>query len=309
MDPDLASQFEHHRSHLHRVAYRMLGSEGEADDAVQETWIRLSRSEAAEVDNLGGWLTTVTARVCLDMLRARATRQRPVPASPAAQAEPRDPAGELQLAESVSSALLVVLETLAPAERVAFVLHDMFDVAFDEIARIIDRSEPATRQLASRARRRIQRREVGPESGRAHRAIVDAFLTASREGDLDALLAVLDPEVVVRADEVAVRTAAANRKRGGFALEPELRGAAVVAATFKGSARGAVRATIDGEPGAAWVVHGRVRSAFVFAIEHGRVRELDLIMAPDALEQLEIALLEPPAVTSSERPPPDGSPR
>lgn len=215
-----------------------------------------------------------------------------------------DPASELQLAESVSSALLVVLETLAPVERVAFVLHDMFDLPFDEIARILDRSEPATRQLASRARRRIQRRERGPESGRPDRDVVDAFLAASRAGDLDALVAVLDPDVVVRADEVALRTAAANRKRGAFALEREIRGAPAVAATFKGSARGAVAATIDGEPGAAWVVRDKVRAAFVFALEHDRVAELDVVMDPDALAELDIVL-----VTSSERLRPDGSPR
>jgi RNA polymerase sigma-70 factor (ECF subfamily) len=292
----LAVKFEDHRSHLRGVAYRMLGSQGEADDAVQEAWVRLSRADTAEVKNLRGWLTTVTARVCLDFLRARATRQRAIPATAALHGEPDDPARELQLAESVSAALIVVLETLAPAERVAFVLHDMFDLPFDEIARIIDRSEPATRQLASRARRRIQRREpapaLEPEPDPAQRAIVDAFLTASREGDLDTLLAVLDPDIVVRADELAVRTAAANKTRGGFALERELRGAHAVATTFKGSARGAVRATIDGEPGAVWAVHGHVRSAFVFAIEDGRIRALDLIMEPDALAELDVVLLD-----------------
>jgi RNA polymerase sigma factor (sigma-70 family) len=289
----LASQFEQHRSHLRGVAYRMLGSGSDADDAVQEAWVRLSHSNATELENFGGWLTTVTARVCLDMLRARATRQRPISTTMMPSSEPGDPAGELQLAESVSAALLVVLDTLAPVERVAFVLHDMFDISFDEIARIIDRSEPATRQLASRARRRIQHRDRGPDSGQARRAVVDAFMTASREGNLEGLLAILDPDVVVRADELAVSTAAANQKRGAFVLDRELRGAPTVAARFKGSARGAVRATIDGEPGAAWVVHGSVRAAFVFTVEDDRVRALDLIMEPDALAELAIVLVEP----------------
>ena len=226
------------------------------------------------------------------MLRARATRQQPI-STTMPSSEPGDPAGELQLAETVSAALLVVLDTLAPVERVAFVLHDMFDISFDDIARIIDCSEPATRQLASRARRRIQHRDRGPESGKARRAVVDAFMTASREGNLEGLLAILDSDVVVRADELAVRTAAANQKRGAFALDREARGASTVAARFKGSARGAIRATIDGEPGAAWVVHGSVRAAFAFTVEDDRVRELDVVMEPDALAELAIVLGEP----------------
>jgi RNA polymerase sigma-70 factor (ECF subfamily) len=296
---DLASQFEQHRSHLHTVAYRMLGTHSDADDVVQEAWVRLSGSRGGEVANLGGWLTTVTARICLDMLRARSTRERhastPTSWSPPPATTPQlgDPARELELAEQVSAALLVVLETLAPAERVAFVLHDMFDMPFDEIARVLDRSEAATRQAASRARRRIQRRDREHDGDTARRDVVDAFMTASREGDLERLLAILDPDVVVVADDLAVQTAAANRKRGGFVLEPEIRGASAVAAKFKGSARGAVRATIDGEPGAAWVVHGSVRAAFVFAVEQGRVRAIDLIMEPDALGELEIVLVDP----------------
>src|SRR5262245_30657865 len=195
------------------------------------------------------------------------------------------------LADSLGSALLVVLETLAPAERVAFVLHDVFDLPFDEIARIIDRSEAATRQLASRARRRIQRKDAPTDGGRVTRAVVDAFLAASRGGDLEALLAVLDLEVVLRVDELAVRTAAASKGSGGLALEREMRGAHDVASAFKGRAAGAKRATIDGEPGAVWAPGGHVRSAFVFTVCDERIVALDIVMEPDALSELDIVLL------------------
>src|SRR5262245_5067662 len=186
MDPAwLATQFEEHRTHLRLVAYRMLGTTAEAEDAVQETWLRLSHADAAAVDNLRGWLRTVTARVCLDMLRARKVRQS-VHTDPIAASAPPDPAHETVLADSVAAALLIVLETLSPAERVAFVLHDMFDLPFDEIGRVLDRSEGATRQLASRARRRVQRKDQ-PVEQRAGRQVVDAFLAASRAGDFAAL--------------------------------------------------------------------------------------------------------------------------
>jgi RNA polymerase sigma-70 factor (ECF subfamily) len=294
-DPDwLAKQFEHHRDHLRNVAYRMLGTTGEAEDAVQEAWVRLSRADAAAVENLGGWLTTVTARVCLDVLRSRKVRQA-ASEVPAPADEHRDPARDMLLADSIGSALLVVLETLAPAERVAFVLHDMFDLPFDEIARVLDRSEAATRQLASRARRRIQRRDAADaNAGHAAREVVDAFLAASRAGDFDALLAVLDPAVVLRADDVAVRVAAANRKWSSDApeLAREARGAQAVATTFKGRAGGASRATIDGEPGAVWVAKGHVRSAVVFTIANGRVAAIDLVMEPAALAELDVELLD-----------------
>jgi len=279
----LAKQFEDKRAHLREVAYRMLGSTGEAEDAVQETWLRLSRSDAAAVDNLGGWLTTVTARVCLDVLRARKVRQAP---AHAVEGTTPDPARETLMADSVGAALLVVLETLTPAERVAFVLHDMFDLPFDEIGRVLDRSEAATRQLASRARRRVQRRDAAAD-GRAARQVVDAFLLASREGDFEALLAVLDPAVVVRADELAVRTAAANK----FPLERELHGADAVAGVFNGRARGALRAMIDGEPGAVWAVHGTTRSAFVFTLAGDKIVAIDLVMEPDTLGEMDVAIL------------------
>src|SRR5262245_43955040 len=290
MDPAwLATQFEEHRTHLRLVAYRMLGTTGEAEDAVQETWLRLSRADAAAVDNLRGWLRTVTARVCLDMLRARKVRQSVHPDSITASA-PRDPAHESALADSVAAALLIVLETLSPAERVAFGLHDMFDLAFDEIGRVLDRTEAATRQLASRARRRVQRNDRPADGERAGRRVVDAFLAASRAGDFEALLAVLDPDVVVRIDNVALRTAAAS-KWSGSVPERETRGAHAVATLFKGRAGGATRATIDGEAGAVWAPHGRLRSAFVFAVADDRIIALDLIMEPDALADLDIVIL------------------
>jgi RNA polymerase sigma-70 factor (ECF subfamily) len=285
----LATQFEEKRRHLHRVAHRMLGSADEAEDAVQETWLRLSRADPTAVDNFGGWLTTVTARICLDMLRSRKLAHGRG-GGHASRREATRADHDAELADSVATALLVVLETLAPAERVAYVLHDMFDVAFDEIARVLERSEAATRQLASRARRRVQRTDLPATPGRTGREIVDAFLAASRSGDLDTLLAVLDPNVVVRADPLAVRTAAENQRHAPK-LEPEIRGAHAVATVLKGRARGATRATIDGEAGAAWAVRGVVRSAFVFTIAGDKVLSIDLIMEPDSLAELEVTLL------------------
>ncbi|MDQ2943200.1 MAG: sigma-70 family RNA polymerase sigma factor, partial [Candidatus Dormibacteraeota bacterium] len=224
----LAMRFEANRTHLRAVAYRMLGSLSEADDAVQEAWLRLSRSGTTGVENLSGWLTTVVARVCLDMLRSRKSRREeplgaPGPDPILSHGDGTDPEHEALLADSVGLALLVVLETLAPAERLAFVLHDMFAVPFDEIAPIVGRSPAAARQLASRARRRVQGAATVSKTDRTRqREIVDAFLAASREGNFAALLALLDPDVVLRSDDAAVRTGAS----------PEVRGAAAVAGTF-----------------------------------------------------------------------------
>ena len=235
----LVEKFESNRPHLRAVAYRMLGSRSEADDAVQEAWLRLMRTEASGVENLGGWLTTVVARVCLDMLRSRKSR-REDPLDGELDADMREtlvssgtgsnPEEETALADSIGLALLVVLETLAPAERVAFVLHDMFDLPFEEIAPIVGRSPTAARQLASRARRRVQGAGTVGDADRARqREIVDAFLAASRGGDFDALLAVLDPDVVLRADRTAVRVSAARQDQGAPRLAPEVRGASRVA--------------------------------------------------------------------------------
>ncbi len=266
----------------------MLGSLTEADDAVQEAWLRLSRSDTSDVANLGGWLTTVVARVCLDMLRSRKTRREGqfgvhVPADVAGRADPIDLEREALLADSVGPALLVVLETLTPAERVAFVLHDMFDVSFSEIARIVGRSEAAVRQLASRARRRVKGATTVADADRVRqRHVVDAFLSASREGNFDALLAVLDPNVVLRADEAAVAAGATG----------EVRGAAAVAETFKGRARAARPALVGGAAGAAWVAGGEVRAAFGFTVADGKIVAIDVHTGARRLSQLEVVILK-----------------
>jgi RNA polymerase sigma factor (sigma-70 family) len=301
MDEDdaLAKRFEENRGNLRAVAYRMLGSRGEADDAVQEAWLRLHRADAGAVDNLGGWLTTVVARVCLDVLRSRGARREEAtgaddPELAALGDEPLDPERELLLADAIGPALLVLLETLAPVERVAFVLHDLFDLSFEEIAPIVGRSEVAARQLASRARRRVRGAATvaDADADRARRrAIVDAFLAASRDGDLARLLAVLAPDVVLRADEDAVRTAAANRWGGAPSLSREVHGAHAVADAFKGRARGARPAVVDGEAGAVWATGGQTRAAFLFTLREDRIVAIELVMCPVHLGALEVEIL------------------
>lgn len=282
----LAEGFEAHRARLRAVAYRMLGSASEADDAVQDAWLRLSRSDASGIENLGGWLTTVVARVCLDMLRSRTSRrEEPFDAAMAEPVAGRegeiDPEYQALLADAVGLAMLVVLDTLSPAERVAFVLHDMFAVPFDEIASIVGRSPAAARQLASRARRRVQRAAV-PDGGRTGpREIVDAFLAAARGGDFEALLAVLDPDVVVRADRAAVLLGA----------EPAVRGAAAVAETFSGRARAAQPALVNGAAGLVWAPGGRPRVVFAFTITGRKVIAIEMIADPQRIGELEVALL------------------
>jgi RNA polymerase sigma factor (sigma-70 family) len=294
----LAQPFEENRAHLRAVAYRMLGSPSEADDAVQEAWLRLHRAETSEVANLRAWLTTVVARVCLDMLRARKARpEEPLDLDARAEKDEQgderaiDPEQAGLLADSVGLALLVVLETLDPAERVAFVLHDLFALPFDEIAPVVGRSPAAARQLASRARRRMQgARAVAAEDRNDAREVVAAFLAASREGNFAALLAVLDPEVVLRADPMAVQIAAARRTRGAPPLAREVRGAASVAKTFSGHAQAAQMARIDGAVGAVWAPGGRPRAAFVFNVANGKIVTLDLIVDPARLGDLDIVL-------------------
>jgi RNA polymerase sigma-70 factor (ECF subfamily) len=283
----LAEQFEQDRSHLRAVAYRILGSLNEADDAVQEAWLRLSRSDTSEVANLSAWLTTVVGRVCLDMLRSRRSR-REDPLDPdltdavVDRADGTDPEHEAVLADSVGLALLVVLETLTPAERLAFVLHDLFAVPFDEIAEIVDRSPAAARQLASRARRRVQGTAAQPDPDlNRQREVVEAFLAASRGGDFAALLALLDPDVVVRADEVTVLAGAAS----------EVRGAVAVAETFSGRARAARAAIVDGFAGAVWSVNGTPRVVFDFTVEDGRIVEIGMLSDPEHLARLDLELL------------------
>jgi RNA polymerase sigma factor (sigma-70 family) len=268
--------FEEHRSHLTSVAYRMLGSAAEAEDAVQEAWLRLARSEVAGVENPRGWLTTVVARICLDQLRARAARREtPVAALPEVPSSgAADPAEEAALADSVGLALLVVLDTLAPAERLAFVLHDLFAVPFEEVARVLDRSPDAARQLASRARRRV--RGAAPSADGAapgRRAVVEAFLAAARGGDLGALVALLDPDVVVRADSFAVASGA----------DAEVGGADAVAAYFSGRARAARVAEVDGVVQLVWSAGGRPRVVFAFTLHGDRVVRIDLVADPERL--------------------------
>jgi RNA polymerase sigma factor (sigma-70 family) len=287
-DDWLADRFEEHRSHLRAVAYRMLGSVNDADDAVQEAWIRLSRSDSNAVENLGGWLTTVVARVALDMLRSRTSRrEEPVGEMSAAHshngivgAEPEQAA---ELADSLGPAMQVVLETLSPAERIAFVLHDMFAVPFDEIAPIVGRSPAATRQLASRARRRVQGVEaVALHDRNRARRIVEAFLAASRNGDFGALLALLDPDVVLSADADAVLVGASDR----------LRGADAVAQTFSGRARAAHLALIDGQPGAVWAPGGKPRVVFRFSFDDDKITAIELLANSARLDELDLVLLD-----------------
>jgi RNA polymerase sigma-70 factor, ECF subfamily len=283
----LAERFEANRTNLRAVAYRMLGSVSEADDAVQEAWLRLSRTDVSDIDNLGGWLTTVVARVCLDMLRSRASR-REEPLAPglpepiASDEDGLDPEQAAVVADSVGLAMLVVLDTLPPAERVAFVLHDMFAVPFDEIAPIVGRSSDATRQLASRARRRVQGASTDPVADRARqREVVDAFLAAARDGRFEALLALLDPEVVVRADRVAVEAGASE----------EVHGAEAVAGTFSGRARAARAALVGGAVGLVWMQQGRARMVFDFTVADGKIVEIELIADPERIRDLEPTIL------------------
>jgi RNA polymerase sigma factor (sigma-70 family) len=282
----LAEQFEAHRGHLQRVAHRMLGSLGEADDAVQEAWLRLSRSDTAGIDNLGGWLTTVVARVCLDVLRSRkARREEPLDGEPepaSSHAAASDPEREAELADNVGLALLVVLEALAPAERVAFVLHDMFDLPFEEIAPIVGRSPTAARQLASRARRRVSGSAKTSDAAVARqRPVVDAFLAAARSGDMAGLLAVLDPDVVLRADRAAVRLGDVT----------ELHGAEAVAANFKGKAQAARPALVDGALGVVVAPQGRLLLVLNLTFVGDRIAAIEVVAEPDRLEALDLSTL------------------
>ena len=289
-DEWLAERFEQNRSRLRSVAVRMLGSPEEAEDAVQEAWLRLSRSDHDEVANLEGWLTTVTARICLDMLRSRKSRREESldaedVAPIAASAESVDPEREAVLADSIGLGLLVVLQTLPPAERVAFVLHDMFDMPFDEIAPIVGRSSEATRQLASRARRRVRGTDPDQTADRTRqREVVEAFLAASRGGDFAALLELLDPNVVVRLRDVS------GAKIGA---PSEVRGPQAAAETFAGRARAAKLALIDGEVGWLWSVGGKPKVAFVFRVAGGKIVEIELLGGDERLGQLELEVIEP----------------
>ena len=282
-DEWLAERFEGQRRRLRAVAYRMLGSVSEADDAVQEAWLRLSRTDTSSVDNMAAWLTTVVARICLDMLRSRKTRgEEPLGAHLTEPAS--NPEQEALLADSIGIALLVVLETLEPAERVAFVLHDMFAVPFDDIAPIVGRTPGAARQLASRGRRRVRGAGTTQDTDLARRQeVVAAFLAASRGGNFEALLALLDPNVVLRADAEAVKIGA----------DDEIRGASPVAATFAGRARVARPALIDGVPGLVWSHGGHPRIVFDFIVENGRIVAIDLIGDPERLQEMDLVFSSP----------------
>jgi RNA polymerase sigma-70 factor, ECF subfamily len=293
----LTEAFESQRGQLRAVAYRMLGSVSEADDAVQEAWLRLRRADTGDVDNLGGWLTTVVSRVCLDMLRSRRSRREEplsdiAPYAIAGQAARSDPEREAVLADSVGPALLVVLDALTPPERLAFVLHDMFGVPFDEIAPIVERSPSAARQLASRARRRVRGVDAATDAdlGRRHE-VVSAFIAAARDGDFDELLTLLDPDVVLRADAAVVEGATARQAEGAPTVSRLMRGAPTVAKALAGRARAAQRALIDGAPGAVWAPDGRPRAVFDFTIVDGRIVALELLADPQHLAQLEITIL------------------
>jgi RNA polymerase sigma-70 factor (ECF subfamily) len=287
----LAERFEAERSHLRAVAFRMLGSLSEADDAVQESWLRLSRSGASGVENLGGWLTTIVARVCLNMLRSRNSRREEsldarAPGFTYIDSAATDPEHEAVIADSVGLALLVVLETLSPAERFAFVLHDTFAVPFDEIAPIVGRTPAAARQLASRARRRVRRSTVVPNADLTRqRKVVDAFIAASRSGDLEALLAVLDPDVVLRVDAAAVPQGSPR----------VLRGAATVAAgalAFSARSQFVQPALVNGTVGVVMAPRGRLFGVGLLTIRGDRIVEMDLVADPDRLARIELAVLE-----------------
>jgi RNA polymerase sigma factor (sigma-70 family) len=288
----LAERFEQHRPHLRAVAYRMLGSLTEADDAVQETWLRVSRADSGGIENLRGWLTTIAARVCLNTLKARNARpEEPlgphVPDPIVGPEDGGDPEHEVLLADSIGLALLVVLDALAPAERLAFVLHDMFAVPFDEIAPIVERSPAATRQLASRARRRVQGATPFPDVDLGgQREVVDAFLAASREGDLDALIAILDPDVVLRTDGGAALAGGSRLVRGAPAVADQI-------VTFARSARGEARpALVNGAAGAVFAVRGRPFSVAGFTVRRARIVEINVLADPARLHQLDLDVLE-----------------
>jgi RNA polymerase sigma-70 factor (ECF subfamily) len=295
-DPSLSARFEENRPRLRAVAYRLLGSTSETEDAVQETWLRITRADTDEVDNFAGWLTTVITHVCLDMLRARKTRENAAPAiraeGTATTSGPTDPEREAMLADAVGSAMMIVLDALSPAERVAFVLHDLFALSFDDIGAIVGRSAVATRQLASRARRLVQgagerEKELPPQ-----REVTQAFMAASRDGNLEAVLAVLDPDVVLRVDPAAVRAAAANEAKGAPRLVREVRGAADVARVFLGSAQAARPALVDGTPGAAWAPGGHPRAIWAFKVEQGRIVEVQFVADPKTIARLDVFLVD-----------------
>jgi len=283
----MTERFAEHGGHLRAVAYRMLGSASEADDALQEAWLRLSRADTSNVENLQAWLTTVVARVCLNMLRSRETRREdPLDVQVPAQVSPEDPEQEAVLADSVGLALLVVLDTLTPAERLAFVLHDMFDLPFDEIAPMVERTPAAARQLASRARRRVRGVDAVPEADLSRqRRVVDAYLAATRDGDFEALVKLLHPDVVLRADAAAVPTRTATVIRGVDAV-------ANGALASSARARFTQAALVNGAVGLVMAPRGRLFVVLGFTVTAGRITEIDVIADPERLRNLDLAVLD-----------------
>ncbi|MFI1969844.1 RNA polymerase subunit sigma-70 [Streptomyces cinnamoneus] len=285
----LADRFEQHRGQLRAVAYRMLGSLAEAEDAVQEAWLRLSRTDTSDVENLGGWLTRVVGRVCLDMLRSRASRGEEsldvrLPDPVVSGEDVKDPEHEALVADSVGLALIVVLETLTPAERLAFVLHDMFAVPFEDIAPLVGRTPAAARQLASRARRRVRGEAPAPDADLTRqREVVSAFLAAARSGDFDALVAVLDPDVVARSDGGALRPGAVVRGAAAVA------GQAMSFARFAAVARPAL---VNGTAGVVSFADGQPMSVLAFTITGGKIVEIDILADPERLRRLDLAVLD-----------------
>jgi len=291
----LTAHFEATRSHLQAVAYRMLGSRSEAEDAVQEAWIRLNRSDSDGIDNLGGWLTTVVSRVCLDMLRSRkAAREESFEEILVDLPEDGDDGIEekLVIEDAVGPALLLVLDTLTPAERIAFVLHDLFGLTFEEIAPIIERTDLATRQLASRARRRVRGAAIPRKDAQRQQEVVAAFMLASRLGDFEALIRLLHPDVVLRADETAIKVSTANKDRGAPQFKPEIMGAEAVANTLKGSAQGAQLSLVNGLAGATWGVKGKAVVAFCFMVNDGKITAIDIVMEKNTLENFDIKIID-----------------
>ncbi len=291
----LTTHFEATRNHLQTVAYRMLGSRTEAEDAVQEAWVRLNRSDSGSINNLNGWLTTVVARVCLDMLRSRkAAREDSYEEILVDFPEENDNDLEdkILVADAIGPALLLVLDELTAAERIAFVLHDLFDLPFDEIAPIIERTEAATRQLASRARRCVRGATMPAKNVQRQQEIVAAFMQASRQGDFDALIKLLHPGVVLRADETAIKVSTANKARGAPQFTPEIMGADAVASTLKGSAQGAQLSLVNGLAGATWGMNGKTIVAFCFVVEDEKITSIDVVMDKNSLDAFDIQIIE-----------------
>ncbi|MBR0948361.1 MULTISPECIES: sigma-70 family RNA polymerase sigma factor [Bradyrhizobium] len=287
----LAEQFEANRAHLQAVAYRMLGSRAEAEDAVQEAWLRLCRGTPDSLENLTGWLTTVVGRVCLDQLRTRKRRrEEPIGAEAEALPADADPERDIAMADAIGTAMLAVLDMLSPQERVAFILHDMFNLSFEDISGIIDRSSEAARQLASRARRRVRGQAGHSEAHRLrNREIVDAFLTASRGGDLSGLLAILDPDIVLRADAAAIAASAARADQGAPAFRtPTLHGREPIAKLFLGRAQGAQPAWVDGGPGLVVPIGGQPIAVFRFKTKNGVIAEIDVTCNVQTIEAMKL---------------------